>query len=49
MNFLIDSKSIEDDIIQIQSRTMSVPTFSDIVLKLLWLEYELTLTINPRA
>ena len=29
MNFLIDSKSIGDDVIQIQSRSMSDPTFSD--------------------
>ena len=30
MNFLIDSKSIEDDVIQIQSRSMLDPTLSDI-------------------
>ena len=33
LNFLIDSKSIEDDIIEIQSRSMSDPTFSDIDFK----------------
>ena len=33
MNFLIDYKSIEDDIIHIQSRSMSDPTFSDIDFK----------------
>jgi len=30
MNFWIDSKSIEDNVIRIQSRFMSDPTFSDI-------------------
>ena len=33
MNFLIDYKSIKDDIIHIQSRSMSDPTFSDIDFK----------------
>ena len=33
MNFYIDSKSIEDDVIQIQSRSMFDPTFSDIDYK----------------
>ena len=33
MNFWIDSKSIEDDVIQIQSRSMSDPTSSDIDFK----------------
>ena len=30
ISFLIDSKSIEDGVIQIQSRSMSDPTLSDI-------------------
>ena len=34
LNFKIDSKSIEDDVIQIQSRSMSDPTFSDIEFKI---------------
>ena len=34
MNFLIDYKSIEDDVIHIQSRSMSDPTFSDIDFKI---------------
>ena len=34
MSFLIDCKSIEDDCIQIQSRSMSDPTFSDIDFKI---------------
>ena len=34
MSFLIDYKSIEDDVIQIQSRSMSDPTFSDIDFKI---------------
>ena len=33
MNFWIDSKSIEDDVIQIQSRYMSDPTLCDIDFK----------------
>ena len=33
MNFQIDSKSIEDDVIQIQGRSMSYPTFSGIDFK----------------
>ena len=33
MNFLIDSKSIEDDVIEIQSCSRSNPTLSDIVFK----------------
>ena len=33
MNILIDSKLIEDVVIQIQSRSMSDPTLSDIDLK----------------
>ena len=33
MNFLVDSKSIEDYVIQIQSRSMSDPTLSDIDFK----------------
>ena len=33
MNFEIDLKSIEDDAIQIQSRSMSDPTLSDIDFK----------------
>ena len=33
MNFLIDSKSIKDDVIQIQSRSMSDPRHSDIDFK----------------
>ena len=33
MNFLIDYESIEDDVIEIQSRSMSEPTFSDIDFK----------------
>ena len=33
MNFLIDSTSIEDDVIKIQSRSMSDPTLSDILFK----------------
>ena len=33
MNFWIDSKSIEYDVIQIQSRSMSDPTSSDIDFK----------------
>ena len=33
MNFLIDLKSIEDDGIQIQSRSISDPTLSDIDFK----------------
>ena len=33
MNFWIDSKSFEDDLIYIQSRYMSDPSFSDIDLK----------------
>ena len=34
MNFSIDSISIEDDVIQIQSRSMSDPTLSDIDFKI---------------
>ena len=41
MNFQIDCKSIEDDAIQIQSRSMSDPTLSDIDLKKIWLWSEL--------
>ena len=33
MNFQINIKSIEDDVIQIQSRSMSDSTLSDIALK----------------
>ena len=33
MNFYIDSKSIEDGVIQIKSRSMSDPTLSDIDFK----------------
>ena len=33
MNFLIDSKSIEDEIIKIQSRSVSDPSLSDIDFK----------------
>ena len=33
MNFKIDSKSIEDGVIQIKSRFMSYPTLSDIDFK----------------
>ena len=33
MNFQIDSKSIADDVIQIQSRSMSDPPLSDIDFK----------------
>ena len=33
-NFEIVSKSIEDSVIQIQSRSMSDPTFSNIDLKM---------------
>ena len=33
MNFWIDSKSFEDDLIYIQSRSMSDPSFSDIDFK----------------
>ena len=33
MNFLIDSKSIEDNVIEIQSRAMSDPIFPDFDLK----------------
>ena len=33
MNFKIDSQSIEDDVIRIQSRSMSDPTLSDIDFK----------------
>ena len=32
-NFWIDLKTIEDDVIQIQSRSMSDPTLSDIDFK----------------
>ena len=34
MSFLIDYKSIEDDVIHIQSRSMSDPIFSDIDFKI---------------
>ena len=37
----IDSKSIEYEISEIQSRSMSDPTFSDIYLNIKWLESEL--------
>ena len=40
MNFLIDSKSNEDDVIQIQSRSMSDPLLS----KIKWLGYGLPLS-----
>ena len=33
MNFLVDSKSIEDDVIQIQSRSTSDPSVSDNIFK----------------
>ena len=33
MNFYIDSKSIKDDVIQIQSRSIPDPTLSDIDFK----------------
>ena len=45
MNFEIDLKSIEDDAIQIQSRSMSDPTLSDIALKMKWLGAELPLNV----
>jgi len=34
MSFLIDEKSIEDEVIHIQRRSMSDPTFSDIDFKI---------------
>ena len=45
MNFLIDSISIEDDVIQIQFRSMSDPT---LISKIKWLgsELPLSLTLN---
>ena len=40
LNFLIDSKSIEEDVSQIQSRSMSDPTFPS---KMVWLWFGLPL------
>ena len=42
MNFYFDYKSIDDDIIQIQGRSVSDLTLSDIDVK--WLGFELPLT-----
>ena len=47
MNFWIDSKSIEDDFIQFESRSISGPTLYDIDLKKMkWLWYGLPLILN---
>ena len=44
MNFWINSKSIEDNVIQIQNRSVSDPTLSDIdYKKMAWSELPLSL------
>ena len=48
MNSQIDSKPIEDDAIQIQSRSMSDPTLSDIDFKNKMAELPLNLPGNKR-
>ena len=45
LNFWIDSKSVEADDVQIQSRSMSDPSLSDIDFKNKWLGSELPLNL----